>query len=601
MKSIKIIDLKPHTKRKGELYDFLGGAGIFPAKVHVGKGVFFVLIPDDTVEEMVKEETKEKAKEAGFQITMPLEYQTMRTVVVKDLDSLIEQYSSDEIAHSIERVQEWARVEEVVKFETTSRIIKVRFLTSNMAQRAEKEGLIVLNQSIPPRRMERELFIRLTPCNNCYGYNHESRQCPEEKMILCVNCGAEGHRQGDCTAREPRCINCDGDHRTLAARCPVRKGLIKQKRKEIRERSKSRNRGSSQSRGNIQYGGASYAGVTRRETANGDNEDVAMEIPNEMKDITTTIMSSIIYGYFWEMINPGTFQDNVDKMYEENGLCKVRFPKRINIEKVKSFYKDIMKTTPTDPPPTTQEEKESEPQRNQEEERIVQSMDYEKEGSSKRNRSFQKSPEQENEQQHKRTKNEGLQASATGERSSRESRDGYTSPPPPPNSPQKTLEEQQATAGPPSTITGTKEKRLQHRERSTSTERGETRPRSGSLSSVEMRAKAKELGLIVHVPERQPYIKMFQEGLNSYKKEEMINAIYKGDAKITWIRDIKLVDKTKIIKSLQKRVLLPQDLVFRMEKKDVYNRIQERPRTTMIQSKPEDIEMHHRQGKYPKK
>ena len=250
------------------------------------------------------------------------------------------------------------------------------------------------------------------------------------------------------------------------------------------------------------------------------------------------------------MINPGTFQENVDKMYEENGLCKVRFPKHINIEKVKSFYKDIMKATPTDPPATTHEEKEPEQQRKQEEERIVQPMDYEKEGSSKRNRSLQQSLEQENEQQHKRTKNEGLQASPMGERSSRESRDGYTSPPPPPNSLQKLLEEQQATAGPPSTITGTKEKR-QHRERSISMERGETKPRPGSFSSAEMRAKAKELGLIVHVPECQPYIKMFQEGLNSYKKEEMIKAIYKGEAKITWIRDIKLVDKAKIIKSLQ--------------------------------------------------
>ena len=48
-------------------------------------------------------------------------------------------------------------------------------------------------------------------------------------------------------------------------------------------------------------------------------------------------------------------------------------------------------------------------------------------------------------------------------------------------------------------------------------------------------------------------------------------------------------------------MLLPQDLVFRMEKKDVYNRIQERPRTTMIQSSPKDIEMHHHQDKYHKK
>ena len=81
----------------------------------------------------------------------------------------------------------------------------------------------------------------------------------------------------------------------------------------------------------------------------------------------------------------------------------------------------------------------------------------------------------------------------------------------------------------------------------------------------------------------------------------MTNAIYKGEAKIIWIRDIKLVDKPKIIKSLQKSVLLPQDLVFGMEKKDVYNRIQETPRTTMIQSRPEDIEMHHHQDKYLKK
>ena len=116
-----------------------------------------------------------------------------------------------------------------------------------------------------------------------------------------------------------------------------------------------------------------------------------------------------------------------------------------------------------------------------------------------------------------------------------------------------------------------------------------------------MRAKAKELGLIVHVPDRQPYTAMFQEGLNSYKKEEMLNAVYRGEAKITWIRDIKQVDKPKIIRSLQKRVLLPQDLVFRLEKKDVYNRIQEKPRTAMIQSRPESIEMHHQQEKQPKK
>ena len=96
-----------------------------------------------------------------------------------------------------------------------------------------------------------------------------------------------------------------------------------------------------------------------------------------------------------------------------------------------------------------------------------------------------------------------------------------------------------------------------------------------------MREEAKELGIIVHVPQHQPFIKMFQEGLNSYKKEEMIKAVYKGETKITWIREIKLTDKAKIIKSLQRRVLLPQDPAFCQEKKDVISRLQERPRTTI--------------------
>ena len=49
-----------------------------------------------------------------------------------------------------------------------------------------------------------------------------------------------------------------------------------------------------------------------------------------------------------------------------------------------------------------------------------------------------------------------------------------------------------------------------------------------------MREKAKEIGIVIHVPEMPPYTKMFREGLTYIRKEEMIRALYRREAKLTW-------------------------------------------------------------------
>ena len=45
------------------------------------------------------------------------------------------------------------------------------------------------------------------------------------------------------------------------------------------------------------------------------------------------------------MIEPGTFQQNMDTMFEENGLQKVTFPKQTNIQGMKELYQDIPKSS----------------------------------------------------------------------------------------------------------------------------------------------------------------------------------------------------------------------------------------------------------------
>ena len=45
-------------------------------------------------------------------------------------------------------------------------MLKVRFTNTTMLKRAESQGIVVLNQRINPRRIEREIFIKINACNN---------------------------------------------------------------------------------------------------------------------------------------------------------------------------------------------------------------------------------------------------------------------------------------------------------------------------------------------------------------------------------------------------------------------------------------------------
>ena len=205
-----------------------------------GKGTFFVIVPQDKVEHVISQESKDKLKDKQFIIHTPIEYNAMRTIIIRHLDKVMAEFTDKEIADNIEQTNSWAKVDTVVKLMNSDRMLKVRFHTTDMAERALRESILVIYQNIHPRHIENEIFIRLTPCYNCYGYDHKTQSCPKEKQTICANCGQIGHHQNTCTSENSKCINCDGAHKTLAAVCPVRKDLIKSRGKEVRDRSKSR-------------------------------------------------------------------------------------------------------------------------------------------------------------------------------------------------------------------------------------------------------------------------------------------------------------------------------------------------------------------------
>ena len=319
--ALKLIDKKPEEPNQyNNVYLTFGKLGISIKKVHDAKGAFYVVISEENLEKILTEENRRECRKEGYELQAPLGYSNMKMVVIKQLDS----FTSEEIVDSITQLNEWAEVEEMYRLPTTSKMIKIRFVSQQMVQTALTKGLVILHQFIPHWNMEREIFVLLTPCRNCFGYDHKIKDCPQEKKMHCTYCRGE-HKQTECEATVPKCINCGGAHRTLAAACKIRKELIKKRSKEIRERSKSRNRQGGD-RGYI--GTQSYAEAMGAGTAGGgrEQETTTPLTKEETKDMLNIIMSAIVYGHYMEALVSGSFQDNVNEVCRLNSLKTVKFP-----------------------------------------------------------------------------------------------------------------------------------------------------------------------------------------------------------------------------------------------------------------------------------
>ena len=167
--ALKLIDKKPGgTNQHDNVYRTFGKLGISIKKVHDAKGAFYVVISEENLEKILTEENRRECRKEGYELQAPLECTSMKTVIIKQLDYMIDSYTDEEIMDSITQLNEWAEVEEMYRLPTTSKMIKIRFASQHMVQIALTKGLIILHQFIPHWNVEREIFVRLTPCRNLF-------------------------------------------------------------------------------------------------------------------------------------------------------------------------------------------------------------------------------------------------------------------------------------------------------------------------------------------------------------------------------------------------------------------------------------------------
>jgi len=226
-------------------------------------------------------------------------------------------------------------VDEVVIIPNVNHLCKVKFSNISSARSCLDNGILLYNQSVPSTNTEKEIFIRLNPCFVCYSYKHQSANCPNPNLKKCSECAGDGHTYKECKSEAKKCLNCGDDHRTLAARCPVRKKIIKDREKLERENKIKQRK--------------SYAQVTKgvvsQEVTEAKNTELIEEVRGRDKlptNASVVILTSITWAHYLEEMYPGTFQETMDEMLKLNGMASVKFPSKI--PKRKDVAKESMKT-----------------------------------------------------------------------------------------------------------------------------------------------------------------------------------------------------------------------------------------------------------------
>ena len=310
---VKILDHEGASKKK-DLIECISGAEAYVNKIVSSKEAFFLITDNCNMDKLLGEEVKQRLMAVGLEIQHPPEYEAARTVMLKNVDDQISQLTEGEIASLIETEY---RVKRVIKIPNNNHLVKVIFDTAATADKAVKVGITVQFQRFEGKGIEKEEFISVVPCYRCYSYAHQKRNCikPVDYKI-CSNCASEGHTYGDCKSVILRCINCTGDHRTLAAKCPERKAIIKRKIKE-RRMSKS----------------ATREGVTTTKMT------LTPEVFKKMPDNYLAVMAAtIMIADNREAETPGSFQYVANEMLKANKIPIVTFPESVKKKNIQQKY-----------------------------------------------------------------------------------------------------------------------------------------------------------------------------------------------------------------------------------------------------------------------
>lgn len=285
---------------------------------------------DRDADKLLTQAAKEEFLKAGIIVIMPPELRAKRSIFVRQVDGEVGIHSAQELKEDIERRNTWARINEVIKIKDYTHCFKIIFHETEMADKAIRSGFLTYDMSITPNQIQKEHFVSLLTCFNCYKFEeHTTKDCPNTDHQYCSNCAEIGHRYTECNNTEKMgCLNCKhtgkayNTHRTMAMSCPIKKELIKTRTDEDKNKQ-------------LQKQDVKYVEIARRAVAEAQKPET-----NTILQLGTTsqakIFTLIMHAHVQNIINPGTYATELNKLLVKNGLAPMWFPD--NPESSKLFH-----------------------------------------------------------------------------------------------------------------------------------------------------------------------------------------------------------------------------------------------------------------------
>lgn len=321
MNRVKIKSRTPPTKdRKIELLEILFRNQIQITRVFNANDGFVVLsYNDEHSDKIFSKGIKEILDKNGFSPILPPELKVKKSVIVSRVDYLVYDWGETDIVEELKAKNPWAEdgIESVFKF-SNSTTLKITFSQSSLANKCLQNGILAFNISIPPTEIRQETYIPIKCCMKCYHLeDHFTKECPKDREYkVCSECSMEGHLWHQCQEQTKKCINCGENHSSLAMKCIKRKEILKEKRREEKEKQNM-----------------TYAGITR----SGNNPiptNVQPIIPQITKEEVLKINICVSHARSKNIENPGCYSEELNKILKANNLPNIIIPEETSPDQV---------------------------------------------------------------------------------------------------------------------------------------------------------------------------------------------------------------------------------------------------------------------------
>ena len=179
-----------------------------------------------------------------------------------------------------------------------------------MANKAIENGILAFNLKITPSQIQKERFVDLLMCFNCYALeNHPTKDCPNlNSPKKCSECSGD-HDYRQCTSNTKKCLNCQGPHRTMAMSCPQRKKLIAEKTKEMDAKNKEQQQ-------------QTFATMVQKSVIS--NQKKNNDIQTLMNSNGLNAMIMILDAHFANVIKPGSYNTHLNQTLKLNNLAPIK-------------------------------------------------------------------------------------------------------------------------------------------------------------------------------------------------------------------------------------------------------------------------------------